>query len=792
MVHTNKILTVSYGTFSCTLEGFDDSFQTMKAIAEYFRDLAADDRYFGAEPPQPDAEMLARIAQREISRRVEAHTEGSAIVLRAGTAAATAALDAAPQDIAPQNPVTEAVTQPPTPDTAPESEAPAADAAAAVPVETAQPAEVQDDEQLPEAAAETQPEGVAETVAQASQEPVEQTTDKSETDAHADAVEHMSDDAAAVGHQVHLTQTAAPSGDSIAAKLQRIREVVARGNTGMVDDVDPDMDESLLVAVTDTVFEQEEMTEVSSVEIAEIAEETAEEIAVQAVGAPIEDTAEEPADAVAGQIADAVEDHPEAADEDDMIAAIAGLSDEPVAHDAEYALADEEADAGYDLDADIAALTKRNEEAGDTVATDLPDAAGDLDIAQDAAADAEGTDADEDDRPFNLAAFEAVTAAATSYDDEYEDEAVGDLDLGDEDQGEDTIFAGLDTPDEALDAGGAAYDDDADDMDNILAEASDDNAPAGPHRARVVKVRRADLEAAIQRGALEQVDDDEDSALTPEDEADLLRELAEVEAELDVPAETDEKSQMDEETGTPTGQTGQPTVEPDADMPRLLVETGNKMAEKESRANREAYAQLRAAVAAAKAEAQIVGGPALLTEDKEYRDDLASVVRADRPMTRPSTRPSTRPVSKLLGENAVPLKLVAEQRVDGDATKPDHPQTVRPRRVTTELLDIEPGLDDSDEPSEFAIFAEKVGAQGLSQLLEAAAAYMSYVEGRDQFSRPQLMTKVRQVEKEEFNREDGLRSFGQLLRDGKIEKTGGGRFTASPDIGFRPDHRAAG
>ena len=77
-----KVMTVSYGTFSCTLDGFDDPFTTMQLVAEYFRKLSADDRYFGSEPLQPDASKLHQIAESANPNRIDAEVSENSVILR--------------------------------------------------------------------------------------------------------------------------------------------------------------------------------------------------------------------------------------------------------------------------------------------------------------------------------------------------------------------------------------------------------------------------------------------------------------------------------------------------------------------------------------------------------------------------------------------------------------------------------------------------------------------------------------------------------------------------------------
>ena len=77
----------------------------------------------------------------------------------------------------------------------------------------------------------------------------------------------------------------------------------------------------------------------------------------------------------------------------------------------------------------------------------------------------------------------------------------------------------------------------------------------------------------------------------------------------------------------------------------------------------------------------------------------------------------------------------------------------------------------------FEEFAESLNATSMGDLIEAAGAYCTLVLGRDSFTRPLLFQEITKLpEHAELSREDGLRGFGRLLRDGRIEKTGSGRY----------------
>ncbi|MTI03767.1 hypothetical protein [Roseibium sp. RKSG952] len=561
MVQNNKVLTVSYGTFSCTLEGFDDSFETMKAIAEYFRDLAADDRYFGSEPPQPDAEMLTRIAQRDASRRVEASQNETGLLLRATEEAPAAE----PQPVAPVIAAEQPQPQPQqTPDSTPDltvvDTAPStgADAffAEAEPVEPAQPA----------------------------------------------------------------------AADSIAAKLQRIRAVVSHADEGS------------------TAYSEDEDNGYL----------TPAQPKVDAISAAFESGA---------------------------------LSPE-------------------DLD--------------DTATGEAPQAAPE-------------------------APEPVIEPEATPEIEETIAEAEVQEELAEADQPTDVLFSDLDEAPEA--------EEEQDEIVNILdVDESDEDDVTENDENSTLQLEQSDI-----------VFESHDGILTAEDEHNLLNEISEVEAEMD--ARTGHK--LSEESGI------------DQDVSRLMDKADARMDDPATNDQRETYSHLRTAVAATEAERDEAGEDAAAAGDADYRGDLASVVSPRRPaeIEVTSLRPET--------DNAAPLKLVAEQRID---TQDTDAGPITPRRVTAAQED-----EDTSEEGGFASFAQEQGAQSLPDLLEAAAAYLSFIEGQEQFSRPQLMNKVRSLKQDEFNREESLRSFGQLLRDGKIEKAGGGRFAASNQIGFRPDDkRAAG
>lgn len=740
MVTNNEVLTVSYGTFSCTLEGFDESFDTMKAIAEYFRDLAADDRYFGAEPPTPDAEMLARIAEHEIERRVQARTEHGAIVLSAKSPAVAAEVS---QDIpdAPQEVVAEMPAEVSKEDVSPVVVAPVIEDA-----EIAPPAE--------------ELETVSDVVA------IEEPEDEPEVIDVTDSVlEAISDDAEDIQEDTDVDE--APLEIEV-AEIQDIEEIAT-------DDVEGNAEE------------ETENGDVLAAMISRVEEDVVAEEADEVETAEIEDVQE---DAMIAGILDADTSPVEEAD------LVEATEVEPVEVEAE----------------DVAELEEHVED--EAPIAEIVETIEPVKVV-----------ADDDSIAAKLQRIRAVVSKSADQPDEddfIEDEHADNL-LG-EPVAETASVLSLDGQ---MAAAAKAEDAPAEEdvAEDVEVEATEE--PARPIRARVVRMKKSDFESAVDTGLLEAVpvEDDEDdkaelsdnseSSLSDEEEAELLAELAEVEAEVsdtdldDEPVEAigaDFEDAPEDDRPVRGHHLTDVSSQTDADMSRLLGEAQNQLDEPGGSRRRQAIAHLRAAVAATKAEKN-----AGVTDDTRdaaevYRDDLASVVRPVPSTERPSSAEKSQDDKP---RDPAPLKLVAEQRIDTPQEEAPAPATeaprvpVRPRRVAgVDQLDRDAlverdaqtdrkALGDTDASS-FSEFAESVGANQLHEVLEAAAAYLTYVEGHNVFSRPMVMRMVSSMDVEEFTREDSLRGFGQLLRENKIEKVSGGRFTASDEIGFKPEGRATG
>ncbi|MCC7320882.1 MAG: hypothetical protein IT542_07885 [Rubellimicrobium sp.] len=694
MVGSHKILTVSYGTFSCTLEGFDDSFDTMKAIAEYFRDLAADDRYFGAEPPTPDAEMLARIAEREIARRVEARLESGGIVLRAAQTL------------------------------------PAAQTAAVRP--------------MPDHAGETTPgiEPVAGVVAGVVAEP---------------AAPRAMPEPLLPRHEAAAARPAPAQDDSIAARLERIRAVVGRHPAALDSAGDEAEDQipapadgagTVAAAVPETEPETVRAAgpEAPAVGLPEPVADEAETVLAdgepEPVAVPVLEQDPEPALHAAPEPQPAVEPEPDPVPEaaesavpgPDMVRArvirmrradfdkamTTGTLAESLAQPPETDLPESDLPAAglspedeADLLAELAALEAEDDTAETSLAeTSLAEPAAPLAVEV-------LSDTTDEDESFDIEGFlsslepEAEPAAKAPETPEVAEEAA---------------------PEDGPEPGTAAG---AGDLDGFL----------------------SGLNARLREAGDAGSDEDGDEAGAPTADAPVT------------PPETPAQLRKDE---------------PDeAAISRLLQRTEENLSDPAARGRREALANLKAAVAATEA-ARRLGeeGTDPVRSENAFRDDLREAIRPRRPV--PAQGATERP-------RAAPLKLVASQRVDlpqapaapeGALVRP-----VRPRRISTGPdTPAQPGTARAATPG-FGEFAERMGARGLHDLLEAAAAYTAYVEGIEDFSRPQIMKKVTQIAPE-TTREDSLRSFGTLLRDGRILRAGVGRFQISEDSRFNPARRA--
>ena len=97
---------------------------------------------------------------------------------------------------------------------------------------------------------------------------------------------------------------------------------------------------------------------------------------------------------------------------------------------------------------------------------------------------------------------------------------------------------------------------------------------------------------------------------------------------------------------------------------------------------------------------------------------------------------------------------------------------------------ISEAIDYDDETSP-TVFARRVGAKTLQDLLEASAVYMDTVEGKSRFSRRDVMQTLNTIGADkDYTQEARLKSFRKLLTTGSLVRLDDGMFTVSQATRF--------
>ncbi|WP_083791184.1 hypothetical protein [Roseobacter sp. CCS2] len=643
MDENNQVLDVTYGNFSCRLEGFDDSVETMKVVVSFFHDLAGHDRFMDTEPLAPDMDTLARLAEEHTGQPVEVEGYDNKVSLRA------------------------------------------------------QPSVILDNV----AEHDTDEDMAGDVLAE---EPVIQEPEE-EIEA-----EDVADDLS-----------------SVADKLQRMRAAAARKTPTASDDYSEDLSEVAAVPAANPLSQR----------LSELVQRTTQaEEETEQVAATIEDTA---------------------AAEDD-------LSDDDTVAQAQVSKDDTTHGDEMNVFSDLGADTTEEPASEDTFLLNDPieESADDVEEIQVAAAEAT-TSEDEisDEMPDDK-----VTATLSDDDMIFVDDAS-------EDTVDDELYADDDAPHHdafaAMDGAVGTEDDVAPEAEIYDAdEGADDVADAAQTDEAPLVLTSAD--EASDAEPQEDHDDYND-----DDEFDLEAEVAKVEAEIAA------------RQGTDLASRGLPRHVEDA-MSRIMSQTDQHLNQPENRRHRDAFAQLKAAVAATEAARQLGDkGTDKRDPDEVYKDDLGAHGDKDKGERNLST----------------PLKLVKSQEIQpaeetsqtdaaaSDTATPVETDQTAPASARLRQIATMKEAEVTEDGDDFAAFVASHGATDLADQLEAAGAYICFVEGDADFSRPQVMKLVQSASSAEISREDGLRSFGRLLRQARLIKLANGRFQVADNTQFRPDDSQA-